>query len=104
MAGICCKPVVRHTKCLNRGLQNVTSKMIKTALKQNITLKAGEKVCRLCARAIFRGTSQPFQIYGVDPDKNQSVDNYDKISESASEVDSDSSVEHLEKNHMQLKC
>lgn len=59
MSAFCCKPVLRNTKCSVAGLQKVNKNLILIALKQKITLNLNQKICKLCARALYRGNIQP---------------------------------------------
>lgn len=91
MSAFCCKPVLRNTKCSVAGLQKVTPNLISIALKQKIILNLNQKICKLCARALYRGNCRPIDtVYKKSESSSESSQSMESDVES---VCSNSSME-----------
>lgn len=91
MSAFCCKPVLRNTKCSVAGLQKVNKNLILIALKQKITLNLNQKICKLCARALYRGNIQPVKT--VCKKSESSSDSHQSTESDVESVCSKSSLE-----------
>lgn len=93
MSAFCCKPVLRNTKCSVANLQEVNPNLISIALKQKIILNLKQKICKLCARALYRGNCEPIDKICKNSesssDSNQSIESDVESSCSNSSLEAD---------------
>lgn len=79
MSLFCCKPVLRNTRCSVVGLLKVYPNLISIASKQNIILNSNQQICKLCARALYRGNCKPICIKSESlSDSSQSIESEDE--------------------------